>query len=225
MTPSEPEPSATRRSSSPVASTTTQALWEVLERRPLTIWSPATLDERTANAHEQREVAERLGDRHFRLGAALNLVVAATCRGDLVEVDKNFDVMIRVAAEAGLARARGSAATHLSWRQLLAGHIDEAEQAAGEALQIASQAGDPNGFPSYAAQIYAIRRAQGRLDEIIELIEQAVSEESRATRVSSGSRRRPLRQSTDSTTLESSSSRLPPTDSPNSPSISHGSPP
>ena len=152
-----------------------QALWEVLERRPLTIWSPATLDERTANAHEQREVAERLGDRHFRLGAALNLLVAATCRGDLVEVDKNFDVMIRLAAEVGLARARGSAATHLSWRQFLAGHLDEAEQAAGEALQIASQAGDPNGFPAYAAQIYAIRRAQGRIDEIIELIEQAMS--------------------------------------------------
>jgi DNA-binding SARP family transcriptional activator/tetratricopeptide (TPR) repeat protein len=152
------------------------ALWEVLERRPLTIWSPATLAELTANAHEQLEVAERLGDRHFRLGAALNLVLAATCRGDLVEVDKNLEVIIRLAAEAGFVRARGSAATHLSWRQFLAGRLDEAEQAAGKALQIANESGDPNGFPAYAAQIYAIRRAQGRLDEVIKLVEQTVAE-------------------------------------------------
>jgi tetratricopeptide (TPR) repeat protein len=147
-----------------------------LERRPLTIWSPATLDERTANAHEQRDVAQRLGGRHFRFGAALNLVFAATCRGDFVEVDENFDVIIRLAAEVGFARARGSAATILSWRHFLAGHLDEAEQAAGEALQIANQSGDPNGFPAYAGQLYAIRRAQGRVDEIIEFVEENVAE-------------------------------------------------
>jgi tetratricopeptide (TPR) repeat protein len=151
-------------------------LWEVLERRSPTIWSPATLDERTANAHEQHEVAERLGAPHYRSGAARHLMEAATCRGDLVEVDKNLDVMIRVADETGLAEARRSAAMLLAWRRLLAGHIDEAEQAADEAFQIASQAGEPDAFTYYGGQIYAVRRAQGRLGDIVELVEQAMVE-------------------------------------------------
>jgi DNA-binding SARP family transcriptional activator/tetratricopeptide (TPR) repeat protein len=148
--------------------------WEVLNRRTPTIWSPATLDERTANLYEQLEVAERLGERYFRAGAAGHLVEVATCRGDLVEVDKNLDVMIRVAEETGLTYLRGWTATQFAWRRLLAGQIDEAEQAADEALRVAH--GEPDAFAYYAGQIYAIRRAQGRLGEIIELLEQTVSE-------------------------------------------------
>ena len=150
--------------------------WEVLERRPPTIWSPANLDERTANAHESHEVAERLNERQFRSGAALKLIDAATCRGDLVEVDENLDLIIRVAAETGLTYLRWATAARLAWRRLLGGQIDEAEQAADEALQIANQAGEPDAFAYYAGQIYSIRRAQGRLGEIIELLEQTVSE-------------------------------------------------
>jgi tetratricopeptide (TPR) repeat protein len=148
-------------------------LWEVLARRPSTISSPAKLDERIANAYEQRLVAERLGAPNFRWGAADNLASAAAGRGDLVEVDKNIDVRIRIAAETGLA---WSAASHAAWRELLAGHIEEAEQAADEAFQIASESGDPNALAFYAGQICAIRRDQGRLGEIIELIEQTVAE-------------------------------------------------
>jgi DNA-binding SARP family transcriptional activator/tetratricopeptide (TPR) repeat protein len=151
-------------------------LWEVLARRPSTITSPATLDERIANAYEQRLVAERLGAPNFRSGAAENLASAVAGRGDLVEVDKNIDARIRIAAETGLAPARWSAALHSSWRQLLAGHLEEAEQAADEALRIASESGDPNALATYAGQIYCIRRDQGRLGEILELIEQVVAE-------------------------------------------------
>lgn len=153
-----------------------RTLWEVLAKRHGTIWSPATLNELTTNAYEQREVAERLGDRHFRANAALSLCDAAIMRGDIIEADENLELMIRDAAETGLAPARSSAARYSAWRRLLAGHIDAAEQAAGEALQIASQSGELDAFVYYAAQIYGVRRAQGRLGEIIELIERAVEE-------------------------------------------------
>ena len=150
-------------------------LWEVLERRPFAMWSPANLDERIANAHELCEVAERLGGRAFRFGAARNLVFACTCRGDLVEVDQNLDVMIRLAAETGLAQARWDTALLLSWRRLLAGNIDEAERAAHEAVQIAHHAGNRDAGPYYGPQLHAIRRAQGRLDEVIDGLEHDVS--------------------------------------------------
>jgi DNA-binding SARP family transcriptional activator/tetratricopeptide (TPR) repeat protein len=152
-------------------------LLDVLWRRPLTIWTPATLDERMANAYEQRQVAERLGTPRLRFLAAFNLVFAAIGRGNLVEVDENLDVMIRVAEEARLGNwGRDIVARAVAWRRLLAGRIDEAERAAGEALQIASQSGQPDALTLYAGQLYGIRRAQGRLDEIVGLVEQTVSE-------------------------------------------------
>jgi DNA-binding SARP family transcriptional activator len=151
-------------------------LWDVLFKRPLTIWSPATLDERIANAYEQREVAERLGDQHLRFGAAANLVLATIGRGDIGEVDENLDVMIRVAKATRTANARFILARQVAWRGLLAGHIDDAEQAANDALQIGSQIGEPDALTFFAGQIYNIRRAQGRLDEILELVEQTTSE-------------------------------------------------
>jgi DNA-binding SARP family transcriptional activator len=152
-----------------------RTLWEVLYRRAFAIWSPATLDERTADAYELREVAERLGDGTFGMGTARNLLLTAACRGDLAEVDQNLDVMIRLGAKTGVAQVRWEAALALSWRRLLAGHIDEAERAAVEALQIASQAEELDAYPLYGPQLYAIRRAQGRLDEMIEPLERAVS--------------------------------------------------
>jgi tetratricopeptide (TPR) repeat protein len=148
----------------------------VLSRRPFSIWTPATLDERTANAYEQRQVAERLGDQHLVVEAARSLCNAATCCGDLVEVDEAFDLTIRYASETRLINSRSLLVRGLGWRHLLAGHIGEAEKAADEGLQIASEIGDIDALPVYAGQIYDIRRAQGRLDEILDMIEQTASE-------------------------------------------------
>jgi tetratricopeptide (TPR) repeat protein len=95
--------------------------------------------------------------------------------GDLTEVDENL-VTVRDATKSGLADHRWWAALHMACRHLLAGHIHDAAHAASDALQIASQAGEPDAFAYYAAQILEIRRAQGRSREIIELIEQAVAD-------------------------------------------------
>ena len=150
-------------------------LWQVLDRREGGTWSPATLDERITNAHEQRDIANRLGDRHFHSGAALKLAYPAVCSGDLVDADKHYQATVRAAAETGLPAMRSSAAGYLSWRRLLAGQIEDAEQAADEALQLESQS-QPDAFAYYAGRIYSIRRAQGRLGEIIELVERTVAE-------------------------------------------------
>ena len=153
-----------------------RTLCEVFARRSPTIFSPASVDEMTSNAYEHRDVAARLREPLFAFDAARKLVDAAACRGDLVEVDHNLDVMIHVAQDTGLASARLPTALCVAWRQLLAGRIEQAEQASGEALQIADQAGEPDGLAYYAAQMFSIRRTQGRLDDIVELIERELSE-------------------------------------------------
>jgi DNA-binding SARP family transcriptional activator/tetratricopeptide (TPR) repeat protein len=147
------------------------ALWSALGSRFNTIWSPATLDERSANAREQWQAAERLDNPYFREGAAGRLLMAAAERGDLDEVDEHLDMLTRWAAEGGPPLSRASAALFSAWRRLLAGDVDGAEQAADEARRL----GTDWGFGFYAAQLYEIRRAQGRLGEIIELLERAVA--------------------------------------------------
>jgi DNA-binding SARP family transcriptional activator/tetratricopeptide (TPR) repeat protein len=147
------------------------ALWSTLGARFNTIWSPATLDERSANAREQWQAAERLDNPYFREGAAGRLLMAAAERGDLDEVDEYLDMLTRWVAEGRPALSRASAALFSAWRRLLAGDIDGAEQAADEARRL----GTDWGFGFYAAQLYEIRRAQGRLGEIIERLERAVA--------------------------------------------------
>jgi tetratricopeptide (TPR) repeat protein len=116
-----------------------------------------------------------LGSPYFVEGAAGRVLMAAAERGDLIEVDEYLAAAVRASSETGLAWARASTALFLVWRRLLAGRVDEAEEAAAEALQVASDFGDPNALGFYAAQIYDIRRAQGRLGEIVELVEQSVT--------------------------------------------------
>ncbi len=148
----------------------------VLWMRPFAIWSPATLEERTANAYELRDVAERLGTRLFRAAQpAENIVLAATCRGDLAEVDEGLDVLTRFAAESGLHGWRRLVAHHSAWRRLLAGDVEGAERAADDAVQINDGSPDAltDALTMYALQIYPIRLAQGRLAEIIEPLEAA----------------------------------------------------
>jgi DNA-binding SARP family transcriptional activator/tetratricopeptide (TPR) repeat protein len=147
------------------------ALWSALGARAMTIWSPATLDERSAHAREQRQVAERLGNPYFRDAAAGRLIMAAAERGDLDEVDEHLDTLTRSVAETDLRSNRQESAGHSSWRRLLAGDIAGAERAAEEARRI----GADWSLAFHTAQLYEIRRAQGRLGEIVELLEQAVA--------------------------------------------------
>ena len=58
----------------------------------------------------------------------------------------------------------------------LAGDFDHAEELTNESAGVGSDAGQPDVLAIYAAQIHAIRYEQGRLDEIIEIQEQAVEE-------------------------------------------------
>ena len=59
---------------------------------------------------------------------------------------------------------------------LLDGDADEAERLAGEALQVATDSGQPDGFALYGALLAAVRWHQGRLEEIVSLIGQAAAD-------------------------------------------------
>src|SRR5262249_57555921 len=51
-------------------------------------------------------------------------------------------------------------------RAVVGGHFDAAEGRAGDALVIGERVGDPNALVAYGAQLYVLRRGQGRLAEL-----------------------------------------------------------
>ena len=64
----------------------------------------------------------------------------------------------------------------LSWRALLDGRVDDAEAEANTAFEIGNSAGYAEAVLAYGAQLLDIRRQQGRLDEMIEFLEQVDGE-------------------------------------------------
>ena len=58
----------------------------------------------------------------------------------------------------------------------MAGDFELAEDLTNRSAELGTEAGQPDVFAVYAAQIHVIRYEQGRLDEILEVQEQAVEE-------------------------------------------------
>ena len=62
------------------------------------------------------------------------------------------------------------------WVALLAGDAEEADLLATGALQIGSESGQPDAFTVYGGNLLNIRWHQGRMEEMLPLIEQAVAD-------------------------------------------------
>ncbi len=142
-------------------------LWEVLATRPHVIWAPSTLAERRANALEQWDAADRVGDTSLRWSAIDHLANAALCAGDVAEADRLHGLVLEHCARTGLAPLRALAARYYAWRRLLAGNIADAEQAAQEAFALLDASEDTDAAFTRQVQMFELRRAQGRLEDFL----------------------------------------------------------
>ncbi len=142
-------------------------LWQVLATRQLVIWGPSTLEERRANAREQWDAADRIGDPSLRWSAITNLASAAVCAGEIAEADRLHRLVIDHCLSTGLAPHRALAARYHGWRSLLAGDIDHAERSVEEAFTLLSASEDPDAALTHNSQLFEIRRAQGRFHEVV----------------------------------------------------------
>jgi hypothetical protein len=76
-----------------------------------------------------------------------------------------------LAADLGQPTLRWVATFQWACWLLLAGRIDDAESQAHQAYQIAQAAGEPDGFRFYGTQLFFVRFEQGRLQEVVGLVE------------------------------------------------------
>jgi tetratricopeptide (TPR) repeat protein len=93
--------------------------------------------------------------------------------GDLATMRAAFAIFESESERIGQPFNRWHVAYERVMPRMLDGDLDAAEQTATEALTLGSAAGQPDAVTFYGAQLLNVRHKQGRLHEVVPLIEQA----------------------------------------------------
>jgi class 3 adenylate cyclase len=150
-------------------------LLHVLIRKLAGFWTPDTLEYRLAASREAVELADRIGDPAVSFWAYTDLSLAA---GEAASEELAPSVARRDAyaeelgAQPGLDYVISSLA---GTRELMAGHLDDAERIARETFDKAVTAGSRHAEPLLAVQLSAIRLQQGDETDILELHQEVVA--------------------------------------------------
>ena len=121
-------------------------------------------------ATELLEVATRSGDAERVLDAHSERSEALFELGRRDEAERELDAMALVALELRQPSQAWLARTHHARLALLDGRLDEAERLVTEAHEMGELVQSWNATVTYLLQLYALRREQGRLGEIEDLV-------------------------------------------------------
>jgi class 3 adenylate cyclase/tetratricopeptide (TPR) repeat protein len=137
---------------------------------------PSALGERRTDVAQAVALAESLGDPEVLYHAHSQCQVNAVQAGDFA------------AATASLERLKGLSdllrQPTLTWMTLfkeagmalMAGEPERAEEAAAAAVAVGSESGQPDAFTVFGSQVMFARMQQGRLGELVGLVDQAVTD-------------------------------------------------
>ena len=150
------------------------ALSYVLARRAHSIWVPDTLTERLANTAENVTLTARSANPTARFWAAFYRIAAVTSAGDGREVEGHLETLRAIADDVRLPLLRWESTTQDAWQALVAGRLEDADRLTFAGLEAGTESDQPDAGIVFAAGAFLLRFEQGRLDEIVEMIEQAV---------------------------------------------------
>lgn len=152
-----------------------QSLGGALIARHLAMRHPHDLDARTGVGRELLDVCQR-GDRMLAtLQAHVLQTLDRTAHGDLAGADRAVDALWRGAEIACVPLFRWYARVQRAMRAIAAGRLDEGETLARAALALIPQGAEGAAPETLLTQLFAIRREQGRLVELLEPIARAPS--------------------------------------------------
>ena len=152
------------------------ALSYVLARRAHSIWVPETLPERLTNTAENIALTEKSANPTARFWAAFYRIAALTCAGDGREIDDHLATLQMIADDVGLPLLRWEDTTQHAWRALVQGRLDEADRLTFAGFAAGTASDQPDAGVVFTAGAFLLRLDQGRLDEIVDVIERAVRE-------------------------------------------------
>lgn len=151
-------------------------LASVLNRSVMTSAAPHTLELRTQRGAESLAIAQELGDATLEFWARCGLFQTAMGHGDIAGGQEALDHVTASAAEIGRPSFRWVAANLDCCIQYGIGGPAKLEETANAAFALAEEAGEPDAFDFYAAQIMGVRYMQGRALEIIDQVLTAADE-------------------------------------------------
>jgi hypothetical protein len=150
------------------------ALAYVLTVRHNAIRVPSTLPQRLADTAEAVAITARRDDLLARFWALEHRLRAVSEVPDLDEADRCLDECAALAERLAQPGLRYYLAMHGSWRRLLAGDLEGAEEATNAVRRIGLETGQPEAGSMFVAELLAVRREQGRQGELEPLLIQAL---------------------------------------------------
>jgi class 3 adenylate cyclase/tetratricopeptide (TPR) repeat protein len=147
-----------------------RVLVSVLQATHVPIWAPDTLRIRARRAEEGLRVAGRLGDPSARFWATYQQQAARTEAGDLQRSRTALASMRALADEIGDPTMDWMTTYTEAAMETVAGRFGAAEALA----ERAGRAEEPDAPVIYGSQIATVRWSQGRVEEVIPLLEQGV---------------------------------------------------
>ena len=96
--------------------------------------------------------------------------------GDLATMKGAFSIFLSESDRTGQPLNEWLVANTRGWLRMLDGDLDAAEWAIADALALGTAAGQPDALSYFGAQLLGVRQMQGRVHEMVPLIEQAVKD-------------------------------------------------
>jgi tetratricopeptide (TPR) repeat protein len=139
-------------------------------------WGPENADEQLEIATRLVDLAESIGDRDRAVEARLIRHKVLTYLGDITSARADLQVASRHAEESRQPSHRWFVSVDRVTSALFEGRFEEAEELAPWALQLGRDAVALDADVSYRLHMFALRREQGRAEEVEDLIRRSVSD-------------------------------------------------
>jgi class 3 adenylate cyclase/tetratricopeptide (TPR) repeat protein len=137
---------------------------------------PSTLGERREDNRQAVMLAEALGDPEALYHAHSQCQVNAVQAGDFAAANASIDTMRAVSERLRQPTLAWMTLFKDAGMALMAGDPDGAEEAAGAAVSVGTESGQPDAFNIFGSQVMFVRMEQGRLGELVALVDQAVTD-------------------------------------------------
>jgi class 3 adenylate cyclase len=138
--------------------------------------APPTLKERLADTAQALALAESLGDPSLQFFAAVYRRINTLNSGDVETPAACLAVMRSLSELLRQPILQWITAFHEAAQALLSGDHQRADDLAAEALAIGTECGQPDAVSFYGTQLLIVRHQQGRLGELVPIIEAVASE-------------------------------------------------
>ena len=153
-----------------------RTLCETLARTHEAISAAQTLDLRVRWTREACEIADAIGEPRVRAAAHTPRMLSALEAADGAAVRHAASVTLSAAEQLDLPFLRWNVTFHASWLFALDGDVAAAERVAEEALNLGLASGQNDAIVVYGAQLMSYRWMQGRLDEMVQVVDDAAAQ-------------------------------------------------